>query len=154
MILRFFSGRRRRRAFEEELARIRLDEVHAEAVAEDGDDFFRLTLAQQAVVDEDAGEVIARARCTSAAATALSTPPLIAHSTFFAREFFFEKGDLFGDEAGHRPVPFRAADGVEEVAQDLVTLLRVMHFGMELDAVDLAGGVFEGRRRGRSWSSP
>ena len=77
MILRFSSGSRTpvKRA-EEKLARVDMDERNVVVAAKQADDFFGLALAQQAVVDEDAGQAGRRSpRGSARAATAESTPP-------------------------------------------------------------------------------
>ena len=85
MILRFSSGSRdaveRRR---EKLVRIDVDERNIVVAAEQADDLLGLALAQQAVVDEDAGQLVAdrlvdqhgRDRRIDAAGQAADDPPL------------------------------------------------------------------------------
>ena len=66
---------------QEPLLRLHVDERDVEVVLERLDHLQRLVLAQQAVVDEHARELVADRLVTSSAATAESTPPDSAQST-------------------------------------------------------------------------
>ena len=67
---------------EEALGGVDVDKVEAEVALEDGADALRFLAAQQAVVDEDAGQLVAGSpRWTSRAVTAESTPPESAQMT-------------------------------------------------------------------------
>ena len=89
------------------------------------------------------------ARCTSTAATELSTPPerpqitrrVGAHQLADAR-------DLALDEVPRRPVGRAAADLEEEVVEDLTAAWRVRHLGVELDPEERQLGVLDGRDGG------
>ena len=64
MMTRFFSGSSTpRELLEKAFARVDRDDVEVQHVAKAADDLLRFVLAQQAVIDEDAGELLAdRAR--------------------------------------------------------------------------------------------
>ena len=49
------------------------------------------------------------------------------------------------DEVFHGPVALGPTDIESEVAEQVIPVLRVTHFWVELDAVDLTGWVLEGR---------
>ena len=117
-----------------------VDERHVEAVAERLDDLRGLVAAQQAVVDEDARELVAdrlvheqrRDRAVDAArerrrAPARGRPRARIRSTCSS---ITAAGVHVGDDAG---------DAVEEVLQHLLAVRRVHDLGVELD-----------RRRGRA----
>ena len=107
-----------------------------EVVAERLDDLRGLVLPQQAVVDEDAGQLVAdrlvdeerrdrrvdaaRERAEHALAPDLGADPL----------------DLLLDHRGGRPGRGRVGDRVEEVLQQVVPVRRVHDLGVELDAVE------------------
>ena len=120
-----------------------------EVAAERLDDLVRLVLAEEAVVDEDAGELVAdglvheqRRDGRVDAAGKRAQHALGADRRADAR-------DLLLDHGSGRPRRRRAGDLVEEVLQDLLAVRRVRDLGMELHAVELACAVLErGDRRG------
>ena len=76
MTLRFASGSvDAGQAVEEPVGGLDVDQLDALVAAEGLDDLVALVLAHQPGVDEHAGELVADRPCTSAAATAESTPP-------------------------------------------------------------------------------
>ena len=92
------------------------------------------------------------ARCTSAAATAESTPagqpaqhPLVADGGA-------DRGDLLVDDVGHRPRGLGAGDLVEEVLEHRLPVLGVEHLRVELHAGHAAAEVLEGRHLGAGGS--
>ena len=121
-----------------------------EVAAERLDDLLRLVLAQQAVVDEHARELVAdglvHEECRDGrvdAAGERAQHALRADRGADAR-------DLLLDHGSGRPGRRRTRDLVEEVLQDLLAVRRVHDLGMELDAVELARAILERRdRRGR-----
>ena len=121
---------------EEPLLRVDVHERHVEVAAERLDHLLGLVLAQQAVVDEDARELVADRlvheqrgdrrvdaagqRAEHALAADLRADPL----------------DLLLDHRGRRPGRRRAGDVVEEVLQHVLPVRRVHDLGVELDAVE------------------
>ena len=141
---------------EEALLRLHVDERHVEVAAERLDDLLGLVLAQQAVVDEDARELVAdglvheqRRDRRVDAARERAEHALGADRGADAR-------DLLLDHRSGRPGRRRAGDLVEEVLEDLLAVRRVHDLGMELDAVELALAILErrDRRRRRARRSP
>ena len=119
-------------------------------VAEQVDHGLGLVLAHQAVIDEDAGELVAdrlmdqhgRDRGIDAAGEAADHPPLPT----WARIFF----DRLLAEGAHGPVACEAGDLADEIAEQLGAVGRVHHFGMEHQAVVFARLVLDdGERRVR-----
>src|SRR5262249_18744655 len=100
---------------EEQLGRVAVHEADVEAVAECGDDLIRLALPQQAVIDEDAGELLADRlmdqhrsdRRVDPAGEAADHPP--------GPYFGADAGDLGGAEAGHGPATSQPQYAVGEV---------------------------------------
>ena len=131
---------------EEALLRLHVHERHVEVAVERLDDLLRLVLAQQAVVDEDARELVAdrlvheqrrdggvdaaararraRARCRPARGCARPAPR----------------------SPPRRPRRRRAGDLVEEVLQQVLPVRRVHDLGVELDAVQPARRLPRTRR--------
>ena len=54
----------------------------------------------------------------------------------FISDLFFEFFDLFRDETAHRPISLRVTNFVKEVFEDLISVLGMRHFGVELNAVN------------------
>ena len=107
-----------------------------------------LVLAQQAVVDEHAGQPVADRAWISAAATDESTPPDRPRMHLVAADLRADRGDRLVDVVGHVPVAAAAADVVHEAREDRLALLRVRDLGMELHGVEAARLV--GHRRDRA----
>ena len=114
--------------------------------AERLDDLLALALAHQAGVDEDARELGPMALCTSAAATAESTPPDSPQMTCSPPTCARIGLDRRLDDRRHRPRRPAPAHVVEEVLEHLLAARRVHDLGVELHAVDAALGVLEARR--------
>ena len=137
---------------EKPLLGVDVDEGHVEVPAERLHHLRSLVLAQEAVVDEDARELVpdrlvheqrghgrvdaARQRAEDALAADLGANPL----------------HLLLDNRGRRPGRRCVGDAVEEVLEDVLAVRRVHDLGVELDAVEVALRRLEGghrRRRGR-----
>ena len=121
---------------EEPILRVDADEVDI-PFAEGGFDLVALILAHQAVVDKHAGQLAAdglgHQRCSDRRVHAAGQ-----------RQQRAAGADLFADGADgglavicHGPVAGGAADGIEEAAQNFAALDGVLHFRMELHAVEL-----------------
>jgi hypothetical protein len=93
-------------------------------------------LSAAAVVDEDAGELVADRAVHERAATDESTPPDRPQMTCASPTCSRMRSMCLVDERAGRPRRLAAADAEREVRQDLVAARRVRHFGMELHAVD------------------
>ena len=119
---------------QEALRGVDVDQVHLQVAAEGVEDALRLLAAQQAVVDEDAGQLVAdgavderrRDRRVDAAGEG-ADDAAVAH-------LLADALDALADEVRRRPVAAAAADAVEEVADDLLALRRVHDLRVELEA--------------------
>lgn len=129
----------------EMLRRVHVDEVHVEFVLEGVHHLFGFAQAEEAVVDEDARELVADGfmdkdcrhggvHAAREGADDLVRPYLLADAFH---------GDV--DVAAHGPAAFAAADGEEKILQHLGAFFGVDHFRMELDAVEAARFVGDGR---------
>ena len=136
---------------EEALLRLDVDERHVEVAAERLDDLVRLVLAQEAVVDEDARELVADGLVDEQRRDGRVDAPGERAQDALRADRRTNARDLLLDHGGGRPGGRRAGDLVEEVLQDLLAVRRVHDLRMELDAVELARAILEGgdRRRGR-----
>ena len=116
-------------------------------------DFFALVLAEQAVVNENAGELIAdgtRQQRRNHTGIHPSGKPenhaLVTHQ-------LANMCNRLVDDVGRGPETFAAADGPGEVADDVRTQLRMGDLGMKLHAVEPPLAIFHGgdgrRRRAR-----
>ena len=153
MALRFSSGSMTpSRRSKKRSATCRWIELDAEVAAEGLDDLLALVLAHEAVVDEDAGELVADGlvhqrgghRRVDAAGQAADDPAVA--------DLRPDRRDLLLDDRGHRPRRPAPAGVVEEVLEQLLAVVGVHDLGVELHAVDAALAVLErGRRRCRAW---
>ena len=88
------------------------------------------------------------ARCTSAAATAESTPPDSPQIARPVADLLADRVDLLLDDVDHRPGLPAARDVVQEVLEDVLAVLGVHHLGVPLDAGEPAVEVLERGDRG------
>ncbi len=152
MILRFSSGSRDAGERAEEPV-LRLDDLEPDAGGGDEVplDLLGLAGAQQAVIDEDAGELVAdralheRGRDRRVDAAGQPADHLLA------ADLRTDRVDLLVDDVRLGPGRPRAGDVVEEVPQDRLSVLGVQHLRVELHAGEPAADVLErGDRRARS----
>src|SRR5438067_2421731 len=115
-----------------------MDERDVVGIAEEPHDLLRLACAHEAVIDEDAGELLAdrlvdQNRSNSAVDAARKTAdhPLEADLPLDAM-------DRLVAERRHRPVATAAADLDDEVAVELAAVRRMNDFGVELHRIKLA----------------
>ena len=126
--------------------------------AEQRDDLLAFARAHQAGIDEDAGELVAdrfmdQHRGDGGIHAARQAADHLALADLFAD--FLHHG---GAEGVHVPFRLDAGDVQHEVLVDLRAARRVHHFGMELDAVELAllvgdhgiGRMVRGRHDGKA----
>ena len=127
-----------------------------EVAAERLGDLLGLVRAHEAVVDEDAGELVADrlvdeqgGDCGVDAAGEPAEHALRA-------DLRADPLDLLLDHGGRRPGGRRIGDAVEEVLQHVLAVRRVDDLGVELDAVEPLRGILERRdgRRGGAVRSP
>ena len=133
---------------EEALAGVDDDEVDAGRVDEVLLDLLGLALAQQPVVDEDAGELVAdgllhQGCCDGGvdAAGERAEDPVLA-------DLLADRRDEVVDDVGRGPVGRDAGALPEEVLEHPLALLAVQHLGVPLHAVEAALVVLDGGDRG------
>ena len=104
-----------------------------------------LILAQQAVIYKDTGQLIAHGTLQKGsrhgavhAAGQRQQHPSVADLTAALRHSLLQIGR-------HSPLRGKAADGIQEVLQDLGAVLRMQYLGMELHAVKLPIGTLHRR---------
>ena len=132
--------------------RVDVDERDVEVPLERLDHLHRLVLAQQAVVDEDARELVADRLVDEQRGDGRVDAAGEPAEHPFAADLGADPLDLLLDHGGGRPGRPGAGDAVEEVLQHLLAVRRVHDLGMELDAVEPALRRLEGgdRRRRRT----
>jgi hypothetical protein len=123
------------------------DHLDAHVLREHLHHVIALVQAQQAVVDEHAGQLLAdgarEQRGDHRGIDAAREPEqhlVLAHG-------LADRGDRVVDDAARRPQPFTAADAAHEMLEDAPALVRVRDLGMELDAVETARLVAHRRDR-------
>ena len=125
-----------------------MDELDIEAVAEGSHHLLGLAGAHQAVIDVDAGKLVADRlvdqhrghRGIHAARKAADDPA--------GADLGTDAGDLSVAEAGHGPIALAAGNAADEVAQQLRAVRGVHHLRVEHQAVKAAGIVGEGGEGG------
>ncbi len=134
---------------EETRLRIHVDERHLEVVAEGLHYLRRLVLAQEPVVDEHTGELVAdrlvheqRGDGGIDAAREPADHPL-------ATDLGADPLHLLLDHSGRSPGRLRARDLVQEVLEYLLPVRRVHHLRMELNPVEAPLGRLESRHGSR-----
>ena len=107
-------------------------------------DIFELVLAEQAVVDENAGQVVADGLVEEHAGDGRIDAAAQAEDDLVVSDLRAQLGDGRFDEGIRGQVTLAAADPEDEVAQHPGAFGRVEHFRMELDGVGLFAGDLEG----------
>ena len=138
-----------------QLAKITLTSIHADEVdvkvgvagAEDGADLFLFVLAEQAVIHENAGQLLAdrlgQHSCQDRGIHAAGQS-----AQHLAVSDLFPQGlDVVLHERVHLPVARAAADVVHEVVQHLLALGGVQNFRMELDGIQALLCIFRSGHR-------
>ncbi|MNS62223.1 hypothetical protein D3C72_952770 [compost metagenome] len=132
---------------------IDVNDLHAHVFGEGLHDLLAFVQAQQAVVDEHAGELVADGFVDQGSSYRGVHATGQAQDDFVGADLLADAGDGFGDVVGHVPVALAFADLVHEAGQHGLALDGVRDFGVELNGVEAA--VFVGhagdgaRRRGR-----
>ncbi len=115
--------------------------------AEQLDDLLRLVLAQQAVIDEDAGELIADRLVDQERGDGGIDPAGEPADHMPVAHLLADARDLAVAELRHGPVAGATGDGVDEIGEQRRAVRRVHHLGMELHAVEPARIVGDRRER-------
>ena len=153
--LRLSSGSvRPARTEKKRSGRLHVDEVHGELLQEGRLHLLALAGTHEAGVDEHGRQLSPIASCTSAAATAESTPPDRAHRARPRPDLVTDRLHAGGDDRGGRPGRSAPAHVEQEPLEQLLAPGGVHDLGVELDPVEGPAGVLEGcdgdlsRRRG------
>ena len=132
---------------QEQVGFIGMDQRHVVMVAEHGHDLPGLVLAQQPMVDEDAGQLIANRLVDQHGGHRTVDPPGKAADHLFATNLRADLCNRVFAVSPHRPVAGEAGQA-DEVFIQLCPLGCVVHFGVELHRKKAAcgiGGDGEGR---------
>ena len=116
--------------------------LSAEAALEGLDDALGLVFAEEAVVDEDAGELVADGFVDERRGDGGVDAAGEGADDAAVADLGADAGDGVGDEVAGGPVGREAADAEEEVLEEGLAVGRVDDFGVELDA-EVAGVVAE-----------
>ena len=138
-----------RELLDEPLLRLDVDERHVEVALERLDHLPGLGGAQQAVVDEDAGQPVADRLVHEQRGDGGIDAAGEAADHALAADLRADALDLLLDHSRGRPRGRRAGDVVEEGLEQVLAARRVHHLRMELDAVEAALLVLEGGDRRR-----
>ena len=100
---------------------------------------FFLARAEQSVVDEDAGELVADRLVQERRRRPMNRPRRSSRARLSRRRPAARTRCAgFLDERAHRPIHRAVADVIDEILQDLFAARRVRDFGMKLQAVKLS----------------
>ena len=111
-----------------------MDHLDAHVLREGVHDLLRLVQAQQAVVDEHAGELLADRPVDQRRGDRRIDAARQAEDHLVVADLLADLRDRLGDVIGHVPVAGAAADLVHEALQQLRALQGVRDLGMELHA--------------------
>jgi hypothetical protein len=131
-------------ALEEEASGVFVVELDFEVLAEDFADDAGFAVAEDAVVDEDAGELVADGLMDEGGGDAGVDSAAEAEDDAFGADLLADFVDGVVDVVVHGPVAAAAADAVDEVADDFSAAGCVDDFGVELEAVEFLCAVFDG----------
>ena len=110
-------------------------QVHVHVAVEGVDDLLGLAEAHQAVVDVDAGQLIADGSVDERGGDGGIDAAGESADHVVGADLVADLGDGFGDEVGGVPVAGALADLVDEVAEQVESVGGVHDLGVELDAV-------------------
>ena len=105
-------------------------------IAEGGFDQSPFVFSEQAVVDEDADELIADGFVQQGGDDGGIDPAGQAADDFGVADLLAHPADGVFDKPAHRPETRALADFVEEVLEELLAARRVRHFGVKLHAIE------------------
>ena len=112
------------------------DELEAHVLFERFTDLFALVLAKEAVVDEDAGELLADGAVDERGGHGGVDAAGEAENDFFVTDLLADLRDGFGDVVAHDPVGGALADVEHEAVEHFAAFERVRHLRMELDGIE------------------
>ena len=129
---------------EKTLLRVHAHDAHAEAVVHGALDLIALVLAQQAVIDKDAGELFADRAVEKRGSHGAVHAAGERQQHLAAADLGADLLNGFADVIRHAPLGGKAADLIEKVLQNFGAVDGVQHLGMELHAVELSVRVLDG----------
>ena len=104
-------------------------------IAEERDDLLRLALAQEAVIDEDAGERIADRLMNQHGGDGAVDAAGKAAEHASRADLMAYRCNRLAAKGGHRPIGFQPRDLVQEVGDELCAVRRMRDLEVELHAV-------------------
>ena len=122
-------------ARQESVAGVYVDQRDVVMLAEQADDLFGFALPQQAVIDEDAGQLVADRLVDEQRRDRRIDSARQAAEHAFAADLGADFGDLGGAEARHRPCRIDPGNVLHEVGEKLAAVGGVDDLGVELHAV-------------------
>ena len=123
-------------------------EADLEIVAEETLDGGGFIGAEEAIIDEDTGELVANCAVEQSRSDATIDAAAKAEEHMGVADLIADLlADLL-DERAHRPIFGGLADSEEEIREEIFSLGSVGDFGMKLEAVEFFLGVFDGGERG------
>ena len=126
---------------------VNVDKVDVKLLGEDLLHLLGLALAQQTVVDEHAGHLLAHGASAQRSHDGGVDATGQGQNHAVVADLLAELGRHGLDQVVHTPVGLQAADLKQEVAQQLLTVLGVLDLGVELRGEDLALGTLHGSNR-------
>ena len=127
------------------------NELQTHVLFEGFANLFAFTLAQQTVVDEHAGKLVANGAVNECGGNRAVHAARKAENDFFAVGLLADHFDGFGDIVAHHPVGLAVADIRDKALEHEAALHGVRDFRMELHGVETAGFIgHAGDRAGRS----
>ena len=109
---------------------------------------FRLAPAQHAVIDENAGELVADGLVNQRRRDARIHTAAQAQNDLFLADLGANLLDGLFDVIPHRPLLAAAANLVDKIGDDFPAARRVDDFGMKLEAEKFPGAIFDRREFG------
>ena len=126
---------------------VNVNHAHAQVAGKHVHHHLTFVLAQQAVIDEDTGELVADGAVNQRGGHGGIDAARQTQNHFVAADLLADFGHGFVDVVGHRPAWFGIANVQHKAVEQGAALLGVGYFGVELDAVKLFGGVFHHSNR-------
>jgi hypothetical protein len=136
------------RPFRNSALGVDVDQRDVVVAAEQADDLLRLAQPHQAVIDEDAGQLLADRLVDQHGGNRAVDPAGQAADHLAVTHLLADFGDLGLAELGHGPVAVRPQTWRTKFFSSLRAIGRVDHFGVELHGVDarfIVGDDGEGR---------
>ena len=128
---------------EEAPGSIHILELDAEIFAEDALDGLGFAGAEEAIVDENAGELVSDGLVEERRGDAGIDAAGKAEDDVIGADLLAKLGAGVLDEGAHRPIHFAAADPVDEVLEDFLAARGVRDFRVKLHAVEALFGMLD-----------